>query len=193
MNYEREIKEKTGAKTVLEFARILGAPVRTFYAYCREGKTGRAPRPWQWGAYLDAAKYRSLSVEGWKCKGCGAVIEAGKNDGRKPPFCGGCGSKYFSPVKVVHEPGIKNVESQSAGSVEIIMAYHSPVGFIEKFRYGRSRLPQSCIRCGRVIQPTKKRVKLKKNPSFCFHKECFEAEYDIKFETQNEPSEPTLD
>lgn len=110
MDYEKQIKEETGLKSIAEFARYLGAPVRTIYAWIHERRGKKSPSLWTWRipAYIDAVKYRALSVAGWKCRQCGAVIEAGGTDGRKPPSCGGCGGKYFNPVKIIEEPNEKD-------------------------------------------------------------------------------------
>ena len=137
MDYENQIKDKLGLKSVAEFARYLGAPVRTIYAYIKghRGVKSPASMKWKWGAYIDAVKYRALSVTGWKCKSCGAITTSPENDGRKPLFCGDCGgSTNFTPVRIVDE-------SLSAGWAERqCVCGHSWVG-------GPQNVDENCPKC----------------------------------------------
>ena len=102
MNNE-EVKKliQSKFKTVTNFANIIGAPIQTVFAWTRKKHTN-TPASWSLSAYIDAATYRSKRVAGWQCRGCGCVVEA-INEAKRPPCCGACGGRNFSPVSVIHE------------------------------------------------------------------------------------------
>ncbi|MFW0776105.1 MAG: hypothetical protein ACN2B6_00095 [Rickettsiales bacterium] len=98
---KKEIKRKFG--TITRFIDLLGAPKQTIYGWTRSSHT-KHPSAWLFRATIDAATYRSKRVAGWKCRGCGCVVEA-INEAKRPRNCVSCGGKNFSPVSVIEETG----------------------------------------------------------------------------------------
>jgi len=103
MDIKEEIINRFGS--LKRFSKILNVPIGTVYSWTRK-KHRNKPAKWIAQAYFDAAEYRSKRVEGWLCKKCGNVsIDNGY--AIKPPHCISCGSKYFSPLSIIHKTEAK--------------------------------------------------------------------------------------
>lgn len=100
MTFSDRIKQKFGSSK--RFAEILKAPMATVYTWT-SSTNDRKPKAWQEDAYLDAATLREHSVDGWKCRSCGAISEA-SGPATYPGQCGFCHSVYFNPVRIVEDP-----------------------------------------------------------------------------------------
>lgn len=99
MELKEEIQGKFGSITQL--AHILTAPKQTLHSWTRP-KNRHHPPNWVVRAAIDAGTYRSKRVAGWSCRGCGCITEA-TNAALRPPSCGACGGRNFTPVSVIHE------------------------------------------------------------------------------------------